>query len=88
MDTKMSHAQVKREVIEDLIKVFEASGVEYTCKAVFVSVVRPKASYYAHTLWAAGYTFSRSSYFPVTAARDNFASWAANEYHERYFNFK
>lgn len=85
METKMSHAQVKREVIEDLIKVFEASGVEYTCKAVFVSVVRPKANYYAHTLWAAGYTFSKSSYFPVNGARDNFASWAADEYFMRNF---
>lgn len=85
MDAKMSHAQVKREVIEDLIKVFEASGVEYTCKAAFVSVVRPKASYYAHTLWAAGYTFSKSSYSPVTGARDNFANWAANEYFKQNF---
>lgn len=85
MDAKMSHAQVKREVIEDLIKVFEASGVEYTCDAVFISAVRPKANYYAHTLWAAGYAFSKSSYFPVAGARDNFASWAAKEYRKRNF---
>lgn len=85
METKLNHAQVKREVIEDLIKVFEASGIEYTCKAVFVSVVRPKAHYYAHTLWAAGYTFSKSSYSPVTGAQVNFANWAADEYFERNF---
>lgn len=85
MDAKLNHAQVKREVIEDLIKVFEASGVEYTCRAVFISVVRQKASYYANTLHALGYTFSKSSYFPVTGARDNFASWAADEYFKRNF---
>lgn len=85
MEAKLNHAKVKREVIEDLIKVFEASGVEYTCKAVFVSVVRPKANYYAHTLWAAGYTFSKSIYTPVTGAAVNFANWAADEYFKRNF---
>lgn len=85
METKLNHAKVKREVIEDLIKVFAASGVEFTCKAVFVSVVRPKANYYATTLHGLGYTFSKSSYFPTTGARDNFASWAADEYFKRNF---
>lgn len=85
MEAKLNHAQVKREVIEDLIKVFEASGVKYTCEAVFVSAVRPKANYYATTLHSLGYTFSKSSYFPVAGARDNFASWAAKEYRKRNF---
>lgn len=85
MEAKLNHAKIKREVIEDLIKVFEASGVEFTCKAVFISAVRSKAHYYAHTLHALGYTFSKSSYFPTSGARDNFASWAADEYSKRNF---
>ena len=85
MEAKLNHAKVKREVIEDLIKVFEASGIEYTCKAVFISAVRSKAHYYAHTLHALGYTFSKSSYFLVSATRDNFVSWAANECRKRRF---
>lgn len=85
MKSKLNHAKAKREVIEDLIKVFEASGVEFTCAAVFISAVRAKANYHAQTLHALGYTFSKSSYFPATGARDNFASWAADEYRKRRF---
>ena len=85
MKSKLNHAKAKREVIEDLIKVFEASGVEFTCEAVFASAVRTKANYHANAMVAAGYTFSKSSFFLVSATRDNFVSWAANEYRKRRF---
>lgn len=80
-----NHSAVKAEVIEALIKEFEESGEEFTCRAAFISVVRASANNYASILHGLGYEFSKSKYFPVSGARDNFCSWAANEYYKRYF---
>jgi hypothetical protein len=70
---KITKKEYRRNVINHLIEVFDASKVEFGCLAEIMSVVRDEAKLLAEKAYKDGYIYSSSMYSPVMMMRDIFA---------------
>jgi hypothetical protein len=80
---KSNHAKKKREIIQKIVDQFVIDGAEFTCLASF----RYLKGFAVKSVIEAGddYCFSKSNYFPLTSAGDNFVTWAAKHYYETIY---
>ena len=82
----MNKAKLRREIASKLVKLFEESGIEYTCLASVMSVVRGQALLEAKELLKAGVNLSKGNY-PMTwqsNMADMFSYDAAKIVHQKF----
>lgn len=59
---KLNKAKLRRDIATKLLKVFDDSGIEYTCGASVFGAVRSEAINEAKSLVAQGINLSKSNY--------------------------
>lgn len=84
---KINKAKLRRDIATKLLKVFDDSGVEYTCGASVFGAVRGAALVEAKTLVSQGINLSKSNYAFAWVGNmaDMFASDVWKLVHERKY---
>lgn len=82
---KMNHTLKREQIAKDLVAFYEASGVEFTCAAVFERVVLARARKWAAEAVNEGYVFSKSKYWPTEGTAGIFVTAALRAYREKLY---
>lgn len=84
---KVNKAEIRRNVVAELVAFFDASGVEYTCSSSVYKVIDTLSTKRAQELLDQGINLSKSSYTFnfVPAMAGMFSSDAVKVIHEREY---